>query len=127
MTHIVLSVLLFLVGASAPDAPALSGAWTINGDVQGTTYTEQCTFTQTDVALTGKCGDGKISHDLTGKIDGDKITFAHDSVYNDQGITLNYTGKIATDGSFTGSVEVEPFAVDGTFTATRTPVPAAAP
>lgn len=118
MIRLLLSAFFLVAGVSSP--AAISGTWTLNGDVEGVTYTATCIFAQKDNVVTGNCGDGKVTHELKGKIVGDIITFTHDSTYNDDAITMNYTGKIGTDGKFTGSVEVEPYGSDGTFTATKT-------
>ncbi len=125
--------LAFLVGtpavASAPPDVDLSGSWTIAGDVQGVAVDETCTVVQTDVALTGSCDTSSGKYDLKGKIDGKTATFSHGGKYQGSDFTITFTGKVGTDGGMTGTLDVDPFNVTGSFSAKKgaaaaTPPPA---
>ena len=100
--------------AAAPDD--ITGAWTLTGDVQGITVTENCNFTVADTALTGSCVTDSGKYDTTGKVDGKTVTFHHGGKYNGDDFVITYTGKLGTDGAITGTMDVDPFSVTGSFT-----------
>ena len=55
----------------------------------------------------------------TGKVDGTKVNWSYESVYDGSPITVKYTAKLnVIDGKFAGTVYVDPYGVDGDFTAT---------
>ncbi len=54
---------------------------------------------------------------ITGSIDGTKLTWKYDSDYNGTPLTLTYTATLDDSGKIAGSVEVQPFGVTGDFTA----------
>lgn len=115
--------LAFLVAvpavAAAPSDIDVTGTWTISGDVQGVEVPETCTLTQKDVALTGSCDTNTGKYDTKGKVDGKTVTFSHGGKYDGNDLTLTYTGKLADDGSVSGTIDVDPFNVSGSFTAKK--------
>lgn len=106
--------------ASSSGGKAITtGAWTISGDIQGYPLNETCNLTVQDKAITGSCtGEGK-SHDVTGTVDGGKVTFKHGGEYNDAPLTLTYTGMVSDEGVLRGVVDVDPMSASGTFTAKK--------
>ncbi len=54
---------------------------------------------------------------LTGKIDGHKVTWTENTDYEGTALTIKYAGTLAED-KISGTVTVDPFGVDGNFTAT---------
>ena len=114
--------------AAAPPDTDISGTWNLEGDVQGVTVNETCTVTQQDVVLTGSCDTSTGKYDLKGKLDGKTVTFSHGGNYQGSALTLTYTGKLAADnGSMTGTIDVEPFNVTGSFSSKKGTAPPAAP
>lgn len=111
------------LAASAPKAAAadvdLSGTWTISGDVQGVGVEETCTVVQQDVALTGSCDTSTGKYDLKGKLDGRTATFSHGGKYQGSDLVITFTGKVAQDGSMTGTMDVDPFNATGSFSAKK--------
>lgn len=103
------------IPAQAP--PASVTNWTFSGSVQGVMWDEDCKFT-IDAAhkITGTCKILQNEYPVTGVIDGNKLTFTHASDYQGDRLTLNFSGKIAADGTATGDIDVEPNGVAGTFT-----------
>ena len=97
----------------------VSGEWTIAGDVQGYPINETCTFVQTEAKLTGTCVASGKKVESTGIIEGNKVVFKHAGEYQGDPLTLTFTGMVAADGSFSGSIYVEPLAVDGVFAAKK--------
>lgn len=101
--------------ASAPPELDISGTWVITGDVQGNPVNETCRVTQTDVALSGQCDTESGKWDVKGKIDGRTATFTHPGKYQGMDYVATYTGKVAADGTMTGTIDVDPFNVTGSF------------
>jgi hypothetical protein len=105
--------------ASAPDAVDVSGTWHISGEVSGQSVDDVCTLKQADTALTGTCNSMGKTWDTKGKVDGKTVSFTHDGQYQGDKITLTYTGKLASDGSLSGTLDVDPYAVTGSFAAKK--------
>lgn len=72
---------------------------------------------QTEVKLTGTCKGTEKEVQITGSVDGNKVTWKYVSEYNGSPIALTYTGTLDDSGKIAGNVEVDPFAVTGDFTA----------
>jgi hypothetical protein len=107
----------------------VAGVWDIGGEVAGVSVVEHCTFTQADDAtLTGSCDVQGAKWPTTGTVKGVDVTFQHNGKYNGDDYTITYHGKL-DKGALTGTMDVDPFAVSGSFnatkgTATATPAPA---
>lgn len=113
-----ISALLAASTVFAADAPNLTGKWTIHNSIAGNESDMACTFTQTDAKLTGSCKTEDKDVQITGDLDGKKVTWKYDSDYNGSPLTLTYTATLEDAGKFAGSVDVQPFGVTGDFTAT---------
>lgn len=120
MNRIALPLLLASVVAfaQAPGDGALTGQWKVHSSVSGNDSDAECTFVQKDNGLTGTCTTDQGASKLTGKIDGTKVSWSYDSEYNGSPLTVTYNGTLSS-GKIMGEVDVEPFAVDGDFTATQ--------
>ena len=104
---------------AAPQGPDITGTWSISGEVSGTQVTETCMLIQKDTALTGTCDTSTGKYATTGKIDGTTATFKHGGTYEGTDLTITYTGKVNADGSMTGTMDVDPFNVTGSFSAKK--------
>lgn len=117
-----LFLLILLASAAAvsqaADNASLSGKWKVHSNVAGNENDLECTFTQKDNDLSGTCTTDSGDTKLTGKVDGAKISWSYNSDYNGTPLTVNYAGTLGSDGKLTGKVAVDPFGVDGDFTAT---------
>lgn len=108
------------VSIAAPDKAPVTGKWKIHSNIAGNENDSECTLTQTDNDIAGTCkkadgGDAKA----IGKVDGAKVSWSFDSEYNGSPLTLKYAGTLdPATGKIAGTVTVEPFNVDGDFTAT---------
>jgi hypothetical protein len=111
------SALLFAASALAA-APNLTGEWTIHNSIAGNESDQQCKFVQADSKLSGTCKSQDKDVEITGSLDGNKVTWKYDSDYNGSPLTLVYTATLDDSGKVAGSVEVQPFSVTGDFTAT---------
>jgi len=106
--------------ASSSGARAIgTGNWTITGDIQGYPLNEACVLTVQENRITGSCKGESKSHEVTGTVDGEKATFSHGGEYNGDPLTLTYSGTMSPDGSLSGTVNVDPMSVSGTFTARK--------
>ena len=120
---VLVSAALLMAGAltslAADNAP-LTGKWKIHSSIAGNESDSECTLTQTENDISGTCktAEGKDSK-ATGKVDGAKATWSFESDYNGSPLTIKYTAKLdATVVKITGTVSVDPFGVEGDFTAT---------
>jgi hypothetical protein len=123
-------VALMSVSGVANAAPATTGSWNVAGTVQGIPVNATCAFVETDMKITGSCvDDAKKSHIAVGSVKGTTVTWAYNSEYEGTPITITWTGTLdATGVKMAGTIAVDPFGVDGDFTATMGPAtPAAAP
>ena len=116
-----LAASLFVLAATsaiAAGAPSLTGQWTIHNDIAGNVSDQQCQFVQTESKLSGTCKGTEKDGPIAGSIDGHKVTWKFESEYNGSPLTLTYTGTLDDSGKIAGSVDVDPYAVTGDFTAT---------
>jgi hypothetical protein len=113
------SALLFAASAFAAGAPNLTGNWTIHNSIAGNESDQPCKFVLADNKLTGTCkSQDDKDVQITGSLDGNKLTWKYESDYNGTPLTLIYTATLDDSGKIAGSVEVQPFSVTGDFTAT---------
>jgi len=117
-TLIACTALLFASAAFAAETPSLTGQWSVHNSIAGNESDQDCKFVQTDDKLTGTCKAGDKEAPITGSLDGKKVTWKYESDYNGSPLTLTYTAALDDSGKISGSVEVQPFAVTGQFTAT---------
>lgn len=111
------TALLFASSAFAAGGPGLSGQWSVHNRIAGNESDQECKFVQTDDKLTGTCKSNDKEVQITGSLDGRKITWTYESDYNGSPLTLTYTATLGDSEKIAGSVEVEPFGVKGDFTA----------
>jgi hypothetical protein len=118
-------VLLCAVGitaslALAADTAAVGGNWQVHVTIGNYDNTFTCAFTQKDAALTGNCTSDAGPEQLTGNVDGNKITWTYKTDYNGQSITVAYAGTFdPATSKITGTVNVPDLSADGEFTATQ--------
>lgn len=104
----------------AADSPSVTGKWKIHSSIAGNDSDSECTLSQTGNDINGTCttAEGKDAK-ATGKVDGPKVTWSFESDYNGTPLTIKYTATLdATVGKIAGTVNVDPFGVEGDFTAT---------
>lgn len=119
MKKVAFAVILLSSLALAQSASnSLSGKWKVHSNVAGNESDSDCTFTQTGNDLAGTCSTDKDPVKIAGKVDGKKVSWSYKSDYNGTALTITLTGTIDGD-KITGDENVDPFAVTGDFTATR--------
>jgi hypothetical protein len=113
---LLLSIFLTLTYAQAQDNGGLSGKWKLHQSIAGNESDSEYSFTQKANDLTGSCTGGEKAVDITGKVDGDKVSWSYKADYNGTPLTVTYTGTLDT-GKIKGEVNVDPFNATGDFTA----------
>ena len=120
MKSLVLSVVFLAASTTcfAADSSPMVGKWKIHSVVAGNESSVECTFTQIGSDLEGTCTTDSGSVKATGKIDGAAVSFAYNSDYNGTALNIKYSGKLdPATAKLSGSVDVDPFGVEGDFTA----------
>ena len=112
------TALLFASSALAAGAPGLTGQWSVHNSIAGNESDQECKFVQTDDKLAGSCKSADKEVQITGSLDGKKVSWKYESEYNGSPLTLVYTATLDDSEKISGSVEVQPFGVTGDFTAT---------
>jgi len=112
------TTLLFASSAFAAGANGLTGQWTVHNSIAGNESDQECKFVQAEDKLTGSCKTADKEVQITGILDGKKLTWKYESDYNGSPLTLIYTATLDESEKISGSVEVQPFGVTGDFTAT---------
>ena len=119
-----LPVTLLVALHASPAADSLTGPWRITGDIAGNPISTVCTFTQDGAKLGGSCvraqaPDQKLP--LTGELKDGKVRFEYGVDFQGQTLTIVYTGSFASPRELKGTVEAQPAAVTGSFTAAPAP------
>jgi hypothetical protein len=103
----------------AADNPSLSGNWMVHSSIAGNDNDQNCVFTQKDTSLTGSCVSAdKTTVEITGKVDGKKVSWAYKSEYNGTPLTVQFEGSLDSANKIAGTVSVPEFNADGDFSAT---------
>ncbi|HEY6817479.1 MAG TPA: hypothetical protein VI168_18235 [Croceibacterium sp.] len=83
--------------AAAPSAD-ISGTWTTEFESQVGKQTYTYTFKLEGGTLTGHAKSNLGEGDLSGTVDGDKVTFVENLDYQGQALAITYTGQIVSPG-----------------------------
>jgi hypothetical protein len=106
--------------AAAPANVDITGTWSLAAEVSGVSVAETCALTQsTDGKITGSCDTPTGKYDTTGTIADNTATLQHGGVYDGTKLVMTYTGKVGSDGAMTGTLDVDPFNVSGSFSAKK--------
>lgn|GEM_PF-2947137 len=97
--------------AQTPAPSNVSGKWTVHIDIMGNTHDFDCKFEQKEKVLGGSCSE---ESGFAGTVDGDQVNWQMAGAE----ASLKFSGKLNTDGTISGSVNVVEYAVDGDFKAT---------
>jgi hypothetical protein len=122
MKSLVFSSLFAVVAAwiaLGGDTPSLVGKWDVYTSIGGNDSNMQCTFDQKDAVVTGSCVTEKGNVEITGKVDGGKITWSYKSDYQGMPLTVQYAGAMTSATRMKGTVDVPEFGVSGEFTANQ--------
>jgi hypothetical protein len=116
--------LLFVAVALTPavigaQSASVAGKWEVNANVGGTSSYMDCTFAQKDAELSGTCDGEQGPRAITGKVDGKSVTWQFNTQWEGQTLTVYYKGTLQSPEKIAGTVDVQPLAVTGEFTAAR--------
>lgn len=118
MKSVLLSLLAAAAVAHAADTPSISGKWQVHTSISGNESDAVCTFVQKEDALAGSCATDRGTFEITGKVNGTKVTWSYKSDYNGTPLTVAYDGAVSAATAIRGSVAVPEFNAAGDFTAT---------
>lgn len=114
--------LLALLTAStlleAQTTASVTGKWKVH-TVMVQESDSTCTITQKDTELTGTCEGDNGKNDITGKVEGNKVTWSFKTDYNGSPLTVSYEGKLDSDAKMAGVTHVAEMGLDGDFTAVK--------
>ena len=114
--------LLVLLTAStvleAQTTASVTGKWKVH-TVMVQESDSTCTFTQKDTELIGTCEGDNGKNDITGKVEGSKVTWSFKTDYNGSPLTVSYEGKLDLDAKMAGATHVAEMGIDGDFTAVK--------
>ncbi|MFN8095346.1 MAG: hypothetical protein U0599_24555 [Vicinamibacteria bacterium] len=118
LASLALAVLSAASLALAADPAPVTGDWNVHASVVGNESDSKCTFTQKGADLTGTCTNLEGQKlDITGKVEGTKVTWSFKTEYNGTPLTVNHEGTLE-GGKISGTINVPEFSVSGEFTAT---------
>lgn len=117
MRVLLLSVLM--VSAAADETTSLNGKWQIQRVAAGRESQQECTFTQTKNDLTGSCTSDRGTVEISGKVDGKKVTWTYKGDSEGGPVTVVYVGTFNSANRIVGTVSAVEFGVTGDFTATQ--------
>lgn len=112
-------VFILCAAAFADDPISLTGKWQVQNSIAGNESTQNCTFTQKDADLTGSCESANGKVEITGKIEGKRVTWGYKSQYEGNPLTVAYDGIAESATKIAGTVSVPEYSVMGEFTATQ--------
>lgn len=111
-------VLTLLAVSALPAAAAdISGSWKLDGHIENVSISRVCTLQQTDHKLAGKCTNATNEVVLAGDVDGNKVVWKYDVMYEGTKMTLTFNGTLDSANAMKGSIET--MGAKGDFTATR--------
>ncbi len=104
--------------ATAADPTAqLAGKWQVHINVSDRESDWACTFTQEGSDLGGTCASERGNSEVTGKVDGQKVTWTIKVTTQANGVvTLQYRGALTSPTEMKGFVNVAEYGVEGQFT-----------
>ena len=121
MKTLLLLALLLSPLAYAQTAPApISGEWFVQESAGGSESVKTCEFTLKGSDLSGSCtAKATGSLPITGKVDGEKITWTMKVQTMVGPVTATYYGALKAENKITGIVNAQEFKTESEFSATR--------
>ncbi|MBI2686640.1 MAG: hypothetical protein HYX27_10015 [Acidobacteria bacterium] len=121
MRVLLLSFLLASAAIAAPadDSVSLNGKWQIHRIAAGRESRQECTFTQKNNDLTGTCRSDQGTVEISGKVDGKKVTWTYKGQSEGGAVTVVYKGTMDSATKIIGTVSALEYGVEGEFTATQ--------
>jgi hypothetical protein len=114
-----LLLLLFVAVVAIATDSSMTGSWNVKDNIAGKASESVCTLTQKDKDFNGTCKGDQGNVDITGRVDGKKVSWQLKSDYNGQTLTVIYTGTMDSTSTITGTIDVQPIGATGDFTAKK--------
>jgi len=121
MLLIAILAAVIIAPANAADSASLSGNWQVHVTIGDYDNQIVCSFTQKDQALTGTCGTDNGPVQITGTVNGNKVTWSYKTEYNNGPVTPAYDGTWDLAGKITGTINVPELNASGDFSAVQQP------
>lgn len=96
----------------------MTGKWNIHTEMGGRASDTPCVFTQNGNALTGNCSSPAGSMKVSGKVDGNKVSWSYTAGYSGIQITMTTSGTL-NGGKITGNITASAGGMTAPFSATR--------
>lgn len=119
----ILVTLFSLICASAALAADvnITGVWKVDAETVGNVSSNLIPFKQEGTTLTGTMKspeDKEVA--ITGKVEGKKVTWSYAAEWQGNPLTIVHVGTLDDTGTtITGTSEVQPMGVEGSFVATK--------
>src|SRR5580698_6565784 len=97
-----LATFALLLASSALAAQDLAGLWTISTNMGGNESYQECKFIVIANKITGTCNLQDKDLQVTGTVDGKKVTWQYKNEMYGATLTFNYSGKIDDLGRISG-------------------------
>jgi hypothetical protein len=107
--------LSMIASAQVPSTIPSVSKWQISNTIKGNHSEQVCTFTLNHDDLTGECNSEKETLKINGKVAGKNISWTYHAKHGFMTLTVVHNGAIDSS-KITGTVKVDPFGVDGSFT-----------
>jgi enterochelin esterase family protein len=121
--HRLLATSVLLLASTVLTSQDLTGPWAISVNMGGNESGQECKFVVTANQMTGTCDFQGKDLQVTGTVDGNKVTWHYENEMYGATLTFNYSGRVDDSGKIVGTFVLGPFNVDGLFTATRGAAP----
>jgi len=114
---LILSSLLLAPALFGASTTNIAGQWKVHNSIAGNESDQDCTFTVAEKKITGSCKSDERTVDVTGNVDGSKVTWKYDVDFNGSNLTVVYTATLGEAEKVAGEIEVQPMGIKGEFTA----------
>ena len=107
------------IAVPVDDSTSLSGKWQIQRSAAGRESQQECTFVQKKNDLTGSCSSDRGAVEISGKVDGKKVTWTYKADSEGGPVTVVYKGTFDSATKISGTVTAIEFSIEGEFIATQ--------
>ncbi len=111
---------MVLAGSVPALASPVDGTWHVTGVVSDNPVDPTCVLAEAEGKISGTCtGTDGVKVKATGTLTDGVVKFEYGTTYQGGAITIQFSGKMAKDGTLAGSIYVPEYSVGGDFTAKK--------